>query len=71
MQKATMEQNEAYKKMQQRSDTRNSREEYQGKRDEKRIHRKKKREWMKAQVENMELLNNQNESRKFYREVNT
>jgi hypothetical protein len=26
---------------------------------------------MKAEVENMELLNNQNESRKFYREVNT
>jgi hypothetical protein len=42
---STMEKNEAYKKMQQRSGTTNSRNEYQGKRrDEKRIHRKKKNE---------------------------
>jgi hypothetical protein len=37
---------------------------------EKRIHRRKKKEWVKANAEQMELLRSQNEARKFFKVVN-
>jgi hypothetical protein len=58
--------------MQRRSSTSSSREEYQGKRrDEKRTHEEEETRKDEGRGRDMELLNNQNESTKFYRKVNT
>jgi len=45
-------------------------EEYKEKRrTEKTAHERKKKEWMNVELENMELLRNQHEYRKFYKEI--
>jgi hypothetical protein len=67
----TKEKNEAYKKMQQKFGTRRA---GGGDRErrimEKRVHRRKKREWMKVEMERLELLNSQNDTRKLYKALN-
>jgi 2'-5' RNA ligase len=40
------------------------------KRMEKRVHRRKNREWMKVEMERLELLNSQNDTRKLYKALN-
>ena len=57
--------------MQQRYGTRSVTEEYKEKRrKEKTIHKRKKKEWMNVELENMELLRKQHDCRKFYKEIN-
>ena len=56
--------------MQQGYGTRSLMEEYKEKRrTEKTAHERKKKEWMNVELENMELLRNQHEYRKFYKEI--
>ena len=57
--------------MQQRSATRRARDEYQEKRRiEKRVHRKRKREWMKQEMKQLESLHEQKNVRQMYKLVN-
>jgi len=52
-------------------DTKSLIEEYKEKRrKEKSVHKRKKKEWMNVELENMELLRKQHEGRKFYKEIN-
>jgi len=68
---ATEDRNKSYRKMQQRYGTRSVTEEYKEKRrKEKTIHKRKKKEWMNVELENMELLRKQHDCRKFYKEIN-
>jgi hypothetical protein len=67
----TKEKTEAYNKTQQKFGTRRPRGEYRDRRRmEERVHRRKKREWMKVEMERIELLNSQNDTRKFYKALN-
>lgn len=67
----TVEKNKAYQNTLQSNHTRATRNEFRLKRrTEKKLHRKKKRLWLKGKIENMEILSGQNETRKFYRSVN-
>ena len=67
----TEEKNKAYRRTLQGNCTRRMKETYKEKRRiEKRIHRRKKKEWVKANAEQMELLRSQNEARKFFKVVN-
>ena len=68
---ATNEKNEAYKLMLAKKGTRAITEIYRNKRrDEKRIHQKKKRVWEKERIQEIETFRGQNEIRKFFRRVN-
>jgi len=68
---ATSLKNKAYKNMLAKKNTRWATEEYQRRKyEEKKIHRKKKREAWKEVMEEMEEANRQKETRKFYRKVN-
>jgi len=68
---ATEGKNKACRKVQQRYGTRSLIEEYKEKRrKEKSIHKRKKKEWMNQELENMELLRKQHECKKFYKEIN-
>ncbi|PSN43351.1 hypothetical protein C0J52_15555 [Blattella germanica] len=63
--------NEAYKRMQQRFHTRKAVEEYRVcRREEKRLHKKKKREYEKKELEEMESLKGMNDVRAFYQKLN-
>jgi hypothetical protein len=63
--------NKAYRKMQQEYGSRSLIEECKEKRrKENTIHKRKKREWMKVEIENMDLLRKQYECRKFYKAIN-
>jgi len=63
--------NKAYKNMIAEKNTRRARGEYQRKRyEEKKIHRRKKREAWKRLMEAIEEAGRQKETRKFYRKVN-
>ena len=65
-QAATEDKNKAYRKTQQGYDTRSLTEGYMEKgRKEKTIHKRKKKEWMNVELENMEILRKQHECRKF------
>jgi len=56
--------------MQQGYGTRSLIEEYkENRRKEKTIHKRKKKEWMNVELENMELLRKQHECTKFYKEI--
>lgn len=69
--KITTEKNEAYLKMQQKHGVRNAVLVYKEKRRaEKKLHRKKKREWEKRKLEELVNLHSTQETRKFYKEVN-
>jgi len=68
---ATSLKNKAYKNMLDKKNTRGAREEYQRRRyEEKKIHRRKKREAWKVLMEEMEEAGRQKVTRKFYRKVN-
>ena len=63
--------NKAYVKMQQRSYTRASTDKYQeAQRKEKQIHKRKKKQYEKERAERLEELGQQNQTRKFYRDIN-
>jgi len=65
--RATKDKNEAYLIMQQRHGTRNKVLRYQEKRrEEKKIHKKRKREWEKKQIEELQDLYCTREARKIY-----
>ena len=62
----TEDKNKAYRKLQQGYGSRSLIEECKEKRrKDKTIHRRKKKEWMNVELENMELLRKQYECRKF------
>jgi len=67
-QAAIEDENKIHRKMQQGYGTRNLIEKYKDKRIK--IHRRKKKEWINMELENMELLRKQHECRKFYKEIN-
>jgi hypothetical protein len=68
---ATSLNNKAYKNMLAKKNTRQAREEYQRRRyEEKKIHRRKKREAWKGLMEEIEEAGREKETRKFYRKVN-
>jgi phage host-nuclease inhibitor protein Gam len=68
--RATDLKNEAYRSMQQRNHTRKSVEDYQtARREEKRLHKKKKRDFEKGLIE-LQYLRNLNEMRAFYKKLN-
>ena len=68
---ATEDKNKAYKKIQQGYGTRSLIEEYNEKRGkDKTIHKRKKKEWMNMELENMQLLRKQHEFRTYYEEIN-
>jgi arylamine N-acetyltransferase len=70
-QAAIEDKNKAYGRMQQGYGTRSLIEKYKDKRrKEKTIHRRKRKEWINMELENMELLQKQHECRKFYKEIN-
>ena len=67
----TEDKNKACRNMQQGYGTRSSTEEYkEQRRKEKIIHKRKKKEWMNVEIENMELLRLKHEYRKFCKEIN-
>ncbi|KAJ4425323.1 hypothetical protein ANN_29118 [Periplaneta americana] len=62
----------AYKKMQQNYGTRKLVEEYkEERRAEKSDHKRKKKEWINAELDKLELLKSQNDFRRFYKDINT
>ena len=66
----TEDKNKAYRKMQQGYGSRSLIEECKEKRiKENTIHKRKKKEWMNVELENMELLRLQHECRKFYKAI--
>ena len=68
---ATENKNKACRNTQQGYGTRNLIEEYkENRRREKTIHKRKKKEWMKVELENTGLLRKQHERRKFYKAIN-
>jgi hypothetical protein len=68
----TDEKNEAYKRMLQRSGTRGSTEEYRNKRrEEKKVHRKKKCTYENQRINDIEGFRNKNETRRFYKLLNS
>jgi hypothetical protein len=63
----TNKKNQAYKRMQQRNHTRGAVEEYrEARRKEKRLHKKKKREYDKQELIELEHLRSSNKIRAFY-----
>ncbi|PSN42661.1 hypothetical protein C0J52_13043 [Blattella germanica] len=68
---ATKRKNLAYKEIIQKHHTRNSEERYrEERREEKKIHRRKKKIYFEEQLQRIEELNAQKESRKFYKLIN-
>jgi hypothetical protein len=68
---ATYLKNGAYKNMLAKRNTRRAKEQYQRRYEEKKIHRRKKREAWKGMMEEIEEAGTKKEIRKFYRKVNT
>jgi hypothetical protein len=67
----TLEKNRKYQSMLQRKFTRAAREEYcKARRKEKRIHKKKKKDYYEKQLKWLQQCDANNESRKFYKQVN-
>ncbi|KAJ4442747.1 hypothetical protein ANN_04338 [Periplaneta americana] len=67
----TMEKNKAYKKMLQKNHTRRAVEEYrEARREEKKVHKKKKREFAQARLVELEQLRDMNETRAFFKKLN-
>ncbi|PNF42710.1 hypothetical protein B7P43_G14181 [Cryptotermes secundus] len=67
----TNQKNQAYKRMQQRNHTQGAVEEYcEVRRKEKRLHKKKKREYDKQELIELEHLRSSNEIRAFYQKLN-
>jgi hypothetical protein len=67
----TLGRNKAYKRMQQRNHTRKAVEEYRtARREEKRVHKQKKKIFIERGLEELECLRNNNESKSFYRKLN-
>jgi hypothetical protein len=59
-----------YRKMQKAYGTRSLMEEYkERRRKENTVHKRKRKEWMKMELENMELLKKQHECRTFYKKI--
>jgi len=70
-QEATEVKNKAYVNMQQRSYTRASTDNYrEARRKEKQVHKRKKKQHEDDQVERLEELGQQHQTRKFYRDIN-
>ena len=68
----TIEKNKAYLNMIQKGNTRGNAEMYKNKRkEEKKIHKKKKREYENKRLAELEEFRNTNEVRRFYRNVNS
>ena len=68
---ATVSKNKAYKRMQQRNHTRKAVEEYRNARkEEKRVHKQKKKVYIERELEELECLRSNNESKSFYRKLN-
>jgi hypothetical protein len=71
-QEATSKKNEAYKRIQQRYVIQDAVEHYKElRRTEKRLHKAKKKQWENKALEELESLRSHNETRKFYRMVNS
>jgi hypothetical protein len=70
-QEATEVKNKAYVNMQQRSYTRASADKYrEGRRKEKQLHKRKKKQYENNQIEKLEELVQQHQTRQFYRDIN-
>jgi hypothetical protein len=68
---ATISKNKAYKRMQQRNNTRKAVEEYRtDRKEEKRVHKQKKKIFTEHELEELERLRRNNESKSFYRKLN-
>jgi hypothetical protein len=68
---ATISKNKAYRKMQQRNHTQKAVEEYRNARkEEKRVHKQKKKIYTEHELEEFERLRSNNESKSFYRKSN-
>jgi U3 small nucleolar RNA-associated protein 14 len=67
----TMIKNEAYRRMQQKDHTRKAVEKHHvARREEKRVHKKRKKEYNKYELKELEHLMNINESRALYQKLN-
>ena len=67
----TNKKNLSYKRMQQRNHTRNAVEEYRtARKEEKRIHKQKKKIFIEHELKELEHLRNNNESKAFYHKLN-
>jgi hypothetical protein len=67
----TTTKNEAYRKMQQKNHTRRAVKEYRmARREEKRVHKKKKKDYYESELGELEHLTNMNDSKAFYRKIN-
>jgi hypothetical protein len=68
---ATISKNKAYKRMQQRNHTRKAVDEYRTvRREEKRVHKQKKKIFTEHELEELERLRSNNGSKSFYRKLN-
>jgi hypothetical protein len=68
---ATMSKNKAYKRMQQRNRTWKAVEEYRtARKEEKRVHKQKKKIFTEHKLEELERLRSNNESKSFYQKLN-
>jgi hypothetical protein len=68
---ATISKNKAYKRMQQRNNTQKAVEEYtNARREEKRVHKQKKKIFIECGLEELECLRSNNKSKSFYRKLN-
>jgi hypothetical protein len=68
---ATIIKNKAYKRMQQRNHTQKAVEEYKtARKEEKRVHKQKKKIFIERRLEELERLKSNNESKSFYRKLN-
>ena len=68
---ATNNKNKAYKRMQQRNHTRKAVEEYRiARSEEKRTHKQKKKIFTEHELEELERLKSNSESKSFYRKLN-
>ena len=68
---ATVSKNKDYKRMQQRNHTQKAVEEYRtARKEEKRIHKQKKKIFIEREFEELECLRSNNESKSFYCKLN-
>jgi len=68
---AMTKKNSAYKRMQQRNHTRKAVEEYRtARKEEKRVHKRKKKIFIEQERKELECLRNNNESKSFYQKLN-
>ena len=69
---ATKSKNLAYKRMQQRNHTRKAVEEYRtARKEEKRVHKRKKKIFIEHELKELERLRSDNESKSFYQKKNS